>query len=396
MSNWDKKRYVPKEGGSFLPPQLNDFTNKSTDEIVKELNKLPFFMTSLNEENSEDNMQLEALKALVYDGEPEEIATNFKNQGNDCFKSKDYKNAVIYYSKGIAVLTNPENKTESNIVDLDILKVLYLNRSIANFNLKNYRRSINDSKEVLKIDIKNIKAYYRIGLAYLALDKFQEAKESVQFAEDLMRSDTLLKTKTNELSIKGLNEKIKQRQEYFNQIEKNRKLKELKEKFLLKATQIRNIKLLSSSDSYINNKASFDEYFKNSNLNLEYYLEDFKDIQSQLIFPVIVIHPIENKFDFVQAFGELSNASDLLKLLYNDDNERYFNNIKRKQIFLETDKGGLIKLGKNVEISQVLQQQEPKIPLFDKCLRVYIVDKSDISSWIKQWKENKEKNDSER
>ena len=172
-------------------------------------------------------------------------------------------------------------------------------------------------------------------------------------------------------------------------MEKKRKLKELKKSFLQKATEIRNIKLLNSSESYMSNKTSFDEYFKNSNLNLEYYLEDFKDVQSQLIFPIIVIHPIENKFDFIEKFGESSTASDLLKLLYGEDNENYFTNIKRKQIFLETDKGGLIKLGKNIEISQVLQQMSPKIPLFDKCLRVYIVDKGDLTKWIEQWKENK-------
>ena len=55
-----------------------------------------------------------------------EIATNFKNQGNDCYKFKQYKNAVEYYTKGLDVKC-----------DVDAINVaLYINRAHATWSWK--------------------------------------------------------------------------------------------------------------------------------------------------------------------------------------------------------------------------------------------------------------------
>ncbi|ORX79170.1 hypothetical protein K493DRAFT_100969 [Basidiobolus meristosporus CBS 931.73] len=40
-------------------------------------------------EDSEENATLLALQSLAYDGTAEEVAENFKNQGNDCFKEEN-------------------------------------------------------------------------------------------------------------------------------------------------------------------------------------------------------------------------------------------------------------------------------------------------------------------
>ncbi|KAL6015413.1 HSP70/90 co-chaperone, partial [Candidozyma auris] len=105
ISEWERRRYRPKPGEPELPPQLSGFANKSTDEVLKEINRLPFFMTELDETDGEggQNESLEALKSLAYDGEPHEIAANFKNQGNECYKVKRYKDAVQFYTQGIEI-----------------------------------------------------------------------------------------------------------------------------------------------------------------------------------------------------------------------------------------------------------------------------------------------------
>lgn len=48
-------------------------------------------MTKLDETDGAggENVELEALKALAYEGEPHEIAENFKKQGNELYKAKD-------------------------------------------------------------------------------------------------------------------------------------------------------------------------------------------------------------------------------------------------------------------------------------------------------------------
>jgi hypothetical protein len=58
-----------------LPAPLAEAKNQSVDEFVKSLNKMPFFMTEMDEtaDDGGENEALEALKALAYEGTPEEV-----------------------------------------------------------------------------------------------------------------------------------------------------------------------------------------------------------------------------------------------------------------------------------------------------------------------------------
>ncbi len=70
-------------------------------------------MTSLDSTTDgigdEENDDLEALKALAYEGEPLEVTRNFRQQGNDAFKERRWRDAVEFYTKGIQIL-NEERK----------------------------------------------------------------------------------------------------------------------------------------------------------------------------------------------------------------------------------------------------------------------------------------------
>lgn len=81
-----------------LPPQT------SADELLADLNKIPLFMTEL-EDGPDANPDLEALKALAYEGTRADVAENFKTQGNDCVKAKRWADAREFYGKALAVLT---------------------------------------------------------------------------------------------------------------------------------------------------------------------------------------------------------------------------------------------------------------------------------------------------
>jgi len=84
-----------------MPPAMANTKQYTTDELLAELNRTPLFMTSLD---SEDNVDLEALKALAYEGTKAEVAGNFREQGNECAKLKQWKDAREYYDKALAVL----------------------------------------------------------------------------------------------------------------------------------------------------------------------------------------------------------------------------------------------------------------------------------------------------
>lgn len=93
-----------------LPPQMADIQSKSVDELLKEMNRLPLFMTTLDETDGEggDNPGLEAMKALAYEGSRVEIAENFREQGNECARAKQWQDAKEFYDKAIQSLNAPQ------------------------------------------------------------------------------------------------------------------------------------------------------------------------------------------------------------------------------------------------------------------------------------------------
>ncbi|CAJ0631445.1 7745_t:CDS:1, partial [Entrophospora sp. SA101] len=53
-------------------PRFKEGLGKIKDEnLFKEINKVPLFMTELPEDEREENSTLSALQSLIYDGPPE-------------------------------------------------------------------------------------------------------------------------------------------------------------------------------------------------------------------------------------------------------------------------------------------------------------------------------------
>lgn len=304
MSEWDRRRYVAKPGEPALPPQLAEMADKSADDVMKVLNRLPFFMTELDETDGQggENTELEALKSLAYEGEPEEIATNFKNQGNECYKVKRYNDAIAYYTKGLDV----DCKIPS------INSALYLNRAACNLELKNYRRCIEDCKHVLILDEKSVKACYRAAKAYFYVERYEEAKQIALYG---------LEIESNNISLKDLVCKIESKVKAI-ELSKAKKEKELKEvqfrkETLERAIKLRNIVLIESKKPV--------ELLEEAHM----HLEDSSDIESQLIFPAIIFYPTIDEFDFIAQVSELSTPQSILEVVMNRPQE-WFDDPKHK------------------------------------------------------------------
>jgi hypothetical protein len=92
-----------------MPPAMAEIKSQSVDEILAEMNRVPLFMTTLDETDGEDgdNPGLEALKALAYEGTRAEVAENFRQQGNECARAKQWTDAKEFYDKAIAALKAP-------------------------------------------------------------------------------------------------------------------------------------------------------------------------------------------------------------------------------------------------------------------------------------------------
>ena len=97
-----------------MPPAMVEIKKQSVDEVLAEMNRMPLFMTTLDETDGEggENPLLEAMKALAYEGTRYEVAENFRQQGNECARAKMWTDAKEFYDKAIAALKGPQRKPD--------------------------------------------------------------------------------------------------------------------------------------------------------------------------------------------------------------------------------------------------------------------------------------------
>ncbi|CDS12173.1 hypothetical protein LRAMOSA04368 [Lichtheimia ramosa] len=297
------------------------------DNLDEELAKVPLFMSKLPEE---ENDTLEALQSLVYDGPPEEIAENFKNQGNECFKEgkMKYKDAIDYYTRALDI----------DCKDQKINEACLANRAAVNLELGNYGRVLRDCAKCLELNPQHTKALYRSARALLALDRVDEAHDCCVHA--------LAVDPENE-PVKAIQKKCIARKE---QIEAKQRQKEEKER----KEQEEKMRL---EQAFKDRKIKFDitdkEVREKANIQLD-------PETNTLSWPVFFLYPEYKESDYIQSFNETNTFMDHLEMMfeqpapwdqrgdYTPDNlEVYFENNQK----LNT---GIIKIGKKLPLGKIL------------------------------------------
>lgn len=90
----------------------------------------------------DENIGLEALRAIQNEGTRAEVAQNFREQGNESAKAKLWKDGKEFYTKGIAVLHAKEDKWEKPTdvnaeqkITRQVEEACYINRALCNLEL---------------------------------------------------------------------------------------------------------------------------------------------------------------------------------------------------------------------------------------------------------------------
>ncbi|KAJ1311443.1 hypothetical protein OPQ81_009932 [Rhizoctonia solani] len=148
----------------------------------------PLFMRELptgkeGEVSEEDQTTLAALQSLIHEGDPEEVASNFKDQGNEYFKSRRFREALGFYTQGIETLTIQSVDGKPKIVqvspkDRPLYNALLLNRAATNLELENFGKVLKDVKLVLETDPQSSKALFRAAKALVKLRRYEEALDA--------------------------------------------------------------------------------------------------------------------------------------------------------------------------------------------------------------------------
>ena len=111
-----------EQPSAALPPAMAEIQSKGVDEVLKEMNRLPLFMTSFDDTDEEggENIGLEAMKALAYEGARVEIAENFRQQGNECARAKQWQDAKQFYDQAIQSLKAPHKMREDDPTKIQV------------------------------------------------------------------------------------------------------------------------------------------------------------------------------------------------------------------------------------------------------------------------------------
>ncbi|XP_062994619.1 tetratricopeptide repeat protein 4 isoform X1 [Elgaria multicarinata webbii] len=317
----------------------------------QEFDQIPMFMKKAPSEiDPKQNPDLACLQSIIFDEEQtlEEQAKTYKNEGNDYFKEKDYKKAVISYTEGL----------KKKCSDLELNTVLHTNRAAAQFYLGNYRSALNDAIAARKLKPNHLKAITRGALCHLELKHFLEA---MTWCEEGLRIDpkekTLLETRTKADRLKRTEERDLRKAKLQEKREQSQK------DALLKAIKDRNIKLSPASskeDTAVSEgfaEMSLDGLGPESAVNAKVCLDE----NASLTWPVLFLYPEHGQTDFISAFHEGSRFIDHLTVMFEElppwDVERKYLPSELELYFEDEERAEIYQIDTETTLLKALQHQ---------------------------------------
>lgn len=404
--------------GPEATPARDWSRGKTVDEVYRELNKSPFFMTEL-----EENEETEALRALAYEGTPLEVATDFKESGNECFRAKRWADAREYYGKGILVLRAEERKragldlqgrtveprevrpeTEEERAAREarekeragqggglpeeqedrgfdtpvevaaqraLLEALLVNRAACHLELRNHRSCWQDCGAALRLNPRNVKALYRSARALLAADRIAEADDACARGLEIDPDNKALRALAQDIIKRAQTVAATAKREA------ERVAREERRAALLQAAlRARGIRTRETAQP---------PEMEDACLQL---VPDEDDPTSSLSFPAVLLYPAHLETDFIKAFNEQDCLADHLAYVFPlpwDEAREY--TLAGVECYMDTVAGGLIKVGKKLPLLKILASD--KVEVVDQVVRIFVLPKAKAESWVQEYKSKK-------
>ncbi|BFZ55021.1 HSP70/90 co-chaperone [Savitreella phatthalungensis] len=346
--------------GPELPDVIKDVRERSFDDRFAELNRIPLFMRQLDETDGKggDNDELDALKSLAYEGEPWEVATQMKENGNECFVQKEYKDACEYYTSALA--------QNSGKGELDA--VCYANRAACQLELKNYGKALADCGRALKLQPTNVKALYRSVRACLAVDRLDEAQDGLERGLKLDPSNKPMLALLDSLQSKLATQLAK------------RQAQDARRDLALRHKHNLDHAIRARGFTRTTSKVPPD-----MPAGSEMGLSDPEDPASLLYFPTVVLYPCEGQSDFLGRVYEADSVGEAV--VGTVLGERPGWDVKGEygeesvDVFVPTNAGRLIRVpARDTVIGTILAN--PKVDLTDGLFTVMLVPKHKAKTFI--------------
>ncbi|KAL6309577.1 40S ribosomal protein S7 [Sparassis latifolia] len=348
-----------------LPQHVQD------DDKLASFDSIPLFMKSLPEDAADDPV-IGALQSLAFEGTPDEVAQNFKEQGNDYFKGKRYREALQFYTQGVDAA--PSNKT--------LMEALLCNRAACNLELKNYGLVLKDCSEAITLNPQSSKAHYRSSVALLALERFEEALDCCY---------RCLRFDQNNESVQAVREKTAQQKAL-----QEKKEKEKQERIRRKGVEKRRLRTAFKERNFVT--ISQPETDSESPYLPRFDPED--PTQSTLIMPVFFLYPQYATSDVVSHFVEDTPFSAHLAVMFPpqapppewDTKHEYVDG--QLVIYAMTHRKRLLKVGRRMSLRDVCHAARGKdgelpdgLEIKNGCLTFVVLPKGEVErKWVEDFK----------
>jgi len=301
-----------------------------------------------------------------------EIAQNFKEQGNDYFKGKRFREALGFYTQGIDA--KPTNST--------ILEAIICNRAACNLELENYGSVLRDCSKAISLNSKSSKAYYRSGSALLSLGRIEEALDCCT---------RCLAYDTDNPGIKILQERalaVKNETDRKDREKRERLRKEEEGKMKMKiAFRERNLINLPKPGGSISPVAP--------------HFDPEDPTGSTLILPVFFLYPQYATSDIISEFVEDTAFGVHIETMFPPNAPAPDWDLKREYhpanlvIYAPTYRKRLLKVGKKMSLRNVYKVAKAKegqpmdgLEVKDGCLSFVVMPKGDVEKkWVEEFKQ---------
>ncbi|XP_046752518.1 DNA polymerase interacting tetratricopeptide repeat-containing, protein of 47 kDa isoform X1 [Diprion similis] len=325
INNAEKKSWTEAERlelAAKLDAELDDYINNlerkqytegwPEDRWEAEMDKHPFFMKKAPQVGDELSPLMEGLQQLKYDeneNTPEELANNYKEDGNFNFKYKNYRLAIMGYTEGI----------RTKCKDDDLMAQLYNNRAAAHYMLQNYRSSLNDCKHALKLKPDYPKAWNRAANCCSQIKDYDQCITYCdQFLEKSPSDKVILNLRNEAVANKKKLERDKRRTDALA------KKIEREEETLLEIIQSRGVNIELGSGKRHLQLSDLEPCVPQIAQNRVHLVEN-----GRLVWPVIILYPETHQTDFIQEFHEDTRLITQLEELFEespgwDTGRRYY------------------------------------------------------------------------
>ena len=245
---------------------------------------------------------LQDLKYSPDENSPEELATNYKEDGNFNFKCKKYRFAIASYTEGLRAKSS----------DLLVNTQLLTNRAAAQYHISNYRSSLKDCELAVRLTPTHIKAILRGAQCCMGLKQYQQCQTWC---------DKGLKIEPNHQELTKLR---KDSVKLLKQIERDTRKKEMEEKKKkMEADLI--IDKLKSKEIVIERKKGNEldlsdvEPCHPAALHKPVHVDPST---GELVFPVLFLYPEFGETDFIEEFRESETLGDHIQVMFGPGAER--------------------------------------------------------------------------